>query len=392
LTIDEIELIPQNQPVLFQQMRMSYFDNEFGYDEETGILGLDGAAKITAAFKQRSYLYANTDGPLFQTQNTGQGEPNTWSFTSFADECDCFGPNAVTSTEDIAWWAGATGWKVFAGDKPKKISQEIQPLWETINDSYPTAVWAVNDPVERITYLGIPTGTNTKPNLVLPMSYRSVDAAYNVPDPIHTSYSGKVIATDLCRKWTRWNMPMSCGAILTRPGLQKQMFFGGQANSNFYSLNFSKYTDDDYGQIFSYYVTYFFFNHDIEQNVPVLGLHQKVYTYLTAYVTGVGTIQPTALANNLSNPWMTTPAVWDPVNLVWANGTPASNPFAAVPLTNGVLLHDLEWGLNIKNVERVAIKWAPSPLPGQTDAFFQLQHMVMTTRDDRVAPVRGSNN
>jgi hypothetical protein len=403
LTLDELELINASQPVLFQQMRMSYFDNEFGYDEETGLLGLDGSAKITAAFKQRGYLYALSDGPLFQTQNTGQGEPNTWPFPAFGGDGNCFGPNAVTTTDpkqdgsDIAWWAGAMGLQVFNGGPPKKLSQELQPSWESINQNAPTAVWIQNDSVERLVYVGIPTGTATKCNLVLPMSYRAVDAAYNVPDPIHTSYSGKVIATDLCRKWTRWNMPMSCGAMLTRPGLQRQMFFGGQEHSNFYSLNFAKYTDDDYGQIFSYYTTYFFFNHDIEQNTPALGLHQKLFSYLTAYITGVGFIQPTALANNLDNEWETTAAGWDPINLTWIESGSPSNPFASVPLTNGVLLNDLEWGLNIKNVARVAIKWQSSPNPAgdspkpATDSAFVLTHMVMSCREDRVSPVRGSN-
>jgi hypothetical protein len=297
----------------------------------------------------------------------------------------------------LAWWAGRAGWRVFSGAQPKKLSQEIQPTWETINQNYPTCVWAVNDPIERLTYLGVPVNGATKPNRVLPMSYRSVDAAYNVPDPIHTSYSGKVIATDLCRKWTRWNMTMSCGAMLTRPGLQKQMFFGGQAHANFYSLNFALYTDDDYGQIFSYYTTYFFFNHDIEQNAPNLGLHQKVYTYLTAYITGVGLIQPTALANNLENPWETVAAAWDPINQMWVDEGSPANPFAAVPLINGVLENDLEWGLNLKNVARCAIKWAVLPNPAgsspspATDAAFQLQHMVVSCREDRVSPVRGSN-
>jgi hypothetical protein len=375
---------------------------------------------------------------------------------------------------------------LFLGSTPKKISQEIQPTWEAMDTRFPTGIWLVDDPIERILYMGTAINGQSK---VLPMSYRSVDAVYNVPDPLHTSYSGKMIATDLCRKWTIWNMPMLCGCLFSRAGLQepistpvgtvtahgvvsptlvtypvastsrmrpgdtvsvsgnsasqfnfsnlpifatsgnsvqvflpgiisgtgsggtlvdstpapnplqKQVFFGGgttpqggvMVGGNLYSLTFLKQTDDDYGQIFSFYTTYFFFNHDIEQNTPNLGLHQKVYTYLTAYITGVGTIQPTALVNNLNNPWQTVATVWDSINQMWAESGSPSNPFAAVPLTNGALLNDLEWGLNIKGAARVAIRWAPSPLPGETDAAFQLTHMVLSCRDDRVAPVRGSN-
>lgn len=396
LAIDELEIINAQEPVLFQQMRLSYFDNPFGYDDLTGLIASDRPVKLTAAFAQRSYLYALTDGPLYQTQDNGTTEPSGWNFTSFADECDCYGPNAVTSTEDVAWWAGQSGFRVFGGGPPKKISQEIQPTWELIADANPCGIWVCNDPEERLVYIGanIPT-LATDPNVVLTMSYRSVDAAYNVPDPLHTSYSGKLIATDLCRKWTRWLTPMLCGAILTQfpnTGPTKTMFFGGQLYSNIYSLDFAKYTDDDYGAISSYYVTYFFFNHDIEQNVPQLGLHQKMYTYLTAYVTGVGLMQPQLLMNNLANPWGTTATVWDPTNMRWtASGSP-SNPLAAISLTNGVLLNDLEWGLNVNQASRLAVKWASQPLPGETDQAFQLTHMVLSGHQQKVAPIRGTNN
>lgn len=482
IAIDELEIIDLSQPVLFGQMRLSYFDNEFGYDNETGVLGLDGPAKITAAFKQRSYLYALTDGPMYQTQNNGQTEPDDWGFPAFADECDCFGPGAVTTTEDIAWWAGFSGFRVFSGATPKKLSQEIQPTWDTFNQDLPTNAWVVNDPEERIVYVGFPvdateyslatvsvaagvvtltlinsspftnpdlfawiqvggnisvvnsvladgefavasvsTVLNVNPprrtiatttvtyldpeatngsnantgfitrafgHIVLPMSYRSVDSAYNVPDPIHVSYSGKMIATDLCRKWTRWNMPMACGALLTKPsgGKNKQMFFGGESFGNFYSLNPAKYTDDDYGQIFSYYTTYFWLNHEVEQQAPGVGLHRKIDTYLAAYVTGVGQIQPTAFIDNLNNPWVPLQTVWDPVNQIWTTGMPSGLPI--YPLSEQQN-YDLEWPLNIRG-DRIAYKWSALPLPGQTDASFLLQHMVLTSKQDDVTPVRGS--
>jgi hypothetical protein len=394
LTIDETQLIPTLQPVLFQQMRLSYFDNEFGYDEETGLIGLDGSAKITAAFKQRGYLYALTDGPMAQTQNNGSTEPNNWGFPDYADACDCFGPNAVDTTEDVAWWAGKTGLRLFLGSQPKKISQEIQPAWQAINQAAPTAVWVCDDPIERLVYIGVPVNGSLIANQNYPMSYRSVDAVYNVPDPLHTSYSGKLIATDLCRKWTIWNTPMICGCLLTRPGLQSQMFFGGPSGAgysgNIYSLNAAKYTDDDFGQIFSYYVTYFFFNHDIEQNSPQLGMHLKIDTYLSAYVTGVGQIQPLVLANNLNNPWLVTSTVWDAVNLQWIESGTGFNPLASIPLINGVLKNDLEWGLNVNGISRIAIKWAAVPLAGQTDAAFALTHMTLAAREATIA-VRGAN-
>lgn len=386
LDIDEIELIDVDEPVLFEQMRISYFDNPFGYDDISGVLSTNGSDKITGAFKQRGYLFALTDGPMYQTQNNGESEPDDWGFNAFADECDCFGPNAVTTTEDLAWWAGNSGFRVFSGATPKKLSQEIQRTWGTIDSTRPTDVWATNDPIERLVYVGFPVAnTNPLQMKVIPMSYRSVDSAYNVPDPIHVGYSGKMIATDLCRKWTRWIAPMACASLLTIEG-QKQVFFGGQRFGNFYSLDPTKKTDDDYGRIFSYYVTYFWFNHEIEQNAPGVGLHRKIDTYLSAFITGTGKIQPTALVNNLDNPWMPLETTWDDNLQMWVPGNPTQ--MLAYVLSEDQD-YDLEWALNIRGL-RIAYKWEAIPLAGETDASFLLQHMVLTCKEDSVTPVRGS--
>lgn len=385
LVLDELELVDVQAPVLFQQMRLSYFNNPFGYDQISGILGVAGAAKITAAFKQRGYLYLLTDGPMSQTQNNGQSEPNGWGVTQFADECDCFGPNGVTSTEDISWWIGNAGLRIFSGAKPVKLSQEIQPDWDTINKAVPLSMWTVNDPFERVLYIGIATGSSEVVNQIIPMSYRSVDATYNVPDPLHISYSGKMIASDLVRKWTRWNRPMSCGAILTLPA-GKQMFFGGQGFGNFYSLDPTLKTDDDYGVIASYYTTSFFFNHDIEQQAQNLGLHRKIYEYMVASLTGTGNMQITAYVNNLSNPWGPIPTVWDDVNQLWIpSGSPTQIPAVVLPSESNF---DLEWALNIR-AERCAFRFAAVPLDGETDSGFELTHLVVSASVD-VIPVRGS--
>jgi hypothetical protein len=332
VTIDEPEFIPQNEPVNFQQMRASYINNEFGYDDVTGILEIDGSAKLTGAFVQRGYLYGLTDGPLFQTQNNGQTEPNGWGFSNFADECDCFGPNAVAFTEDLAWWAGPlSGVRIFNGAKPSKISQEVQPTWELINDNAPLAVWIANDPDQRVLYVGVPTGNNTSPNIVIPMSYRNVGDVANDPAPLRQSLSGKMIPLELCRKWTIWNMPMNCGSMVTQAtsvGQKKQMLLGGQTYGNLYWLNPAKFTDDDYGIIGggngNYYTTCFFFNHDTEQSAPGLGQHRKLFNFLSLYISGVGQVQITPLVDNLDNPWTITPTVWNALTGAWSAGGPGT--------------------------------------------------------------------
>lgn len=362
VTIDEVELIDAAQPVLAQQMRASYVANPFGYDEITGLLGIDSTDSITAAFKQRGYLYPLTNNSQFQTQNNGSTEPDEWAVTQFAQVCGCSGPCAVDSGEGVAIWAGRYGRMLFAGDTPKKISQELQPTWDRINWAVETRIWLVNDPVERILYTGLPLDQATAPSIVQPVSYRSVDTAYNVPDPIHTSYSGKLIATDLCRKSTIWNVKANCGAMITQPllsgeGIARQMIFGGgnglapgvaSGFGQLYRLDFAKRTDDDYGVIGTgtgnYYITYAWWNHEIEQSAPGLGLHRKLYSFLSAYVTGVGNLQITPYVDTLSNP------------------APALRPYA---LLEDGLTHDLEWGLNITG-DRVFFKIQAVPFAAAT--------------------------
>lgn len=387
VTIDELETVDALQPVLGQQLRVSYFNNEFGYDEETGLIGADTSAAITACFKQRGVLYMLTDqsrGSMFRTQDNGSTEPDGWEVDEFAQDVDCAGPNAVDNGEGVAWWAGQSGLRIFAGDQPKKLSQERQATWNRINWNATLALWVKNDPIQRILYVGTPLDANTAVNQVQPMSYRSVNSALEPADPLHISYSGKLICSDLCRKWTRWNFPANCAEMLTEGNAAEIVF--GAGNGQLYSLDFDKFTDDDYGVISSYYTTYFHWNHEMEQSIPQLGLHRKIYAYLSAFITGVGNLTITPLVDALDNPWQPLASVWNPTTQLWEPG--AAIPAVSEALTES-LTHDQDFPLNVTG-DRVAFQIAVTPLAGQTDAYFNLQHLVVSGRMDRILPVRGS--
>lgn len=383
VVIDEVEFIDTSQPVLAQQMRISYPENPFGYNQTTGVVGFDTTESLTGAVEVRGVLYPLSDRSQFITQNNGTTEPYLWNSSKFADECGNAGPNSTSKGEGVGMWAGQNGVMLFSGAPPKKISQEIQPTWETINWTVPTQVWLQNDSVERALYLGLVTGANETPNYVMYMSYRAVDAAYNVPDPFHVSLSGKLIATDLARKWSLWNIFANCGAMVSLnlgSGYKRQMVFcggNGQAPTsgtgygNLYYLNFSKYTDDDYGVIGqgtgNYWVTSPFWNHDTEQQTPQLGLYRKIYTFLSMFITGVGNTNITPLVDNLENDW----------------------PSLLQYELSSQLNHDLEWTPNVTG-NRLFYKIQAVPLPGTTDAAFNLQHLVVAGRMDKIFPVRGA--
>ena len=69
----DLQFIDALQPVLNNQLRLSYPENEFGYDNENGFtITLDTSDFIASCFKQRQFLYVNTENDLFVTQNNGE--------------------------------------------------------------------------------------------------------------------------------------------------------------------------------------------------------------------------------------------------------------------------------------------------------------------------------
>jgi hypothetical protein len=148
-----------------------------------------------------------------------------------------------------------------------------------------------------------------------------------------------------------------------RPANQRQMTFAsgdGQAHglasgfSNLYTLSSTLYTDQDYGQMFPYYTTYFFVNHEMEQQIGV-GSHRKLFKKLCMYVTGIGNVFFTPLVNTLEN--------------VLPNSSTrqlSANTSSATAQTQ-----DLEWTIGVRG-QRVAYKIQVSPLSGTTGARRQL--------------------
>lgn len=376
-SLDELELIDADEPIEQTNVHSSYVGNPFGYDAVTGVIGIDAAESITAMFRQRGYVYILTDQSLYQGQASAQSEPAGWTVNQYATACGCSGPNAVDPNEDVAFWSGRYGGRIFNGNpSAKKISQEIASDWENHNWNYQTLDWVANDPVERIVYFGIVQKGQTSVSAMLPMNYRLADDTYNVPDPIHTSaFSGKMIATDLGRKWTLWTPGMNLAAMCTRPGpngLARQMVFAGSGYGNLYTqdtVNFPglRDSDDDFGPIDGYYTTYFFPEHLLEQN-PQLSQYRKFFGYAGVHATGVGKLVITPYVGSLSTPW------------------PAFPPFA---LKTGEPGFDYQVPLNVRG-DRMALEISTQSLSGGVGGAFVMTHLIFSGAQDKSFPVRGS--
>ena len=338
VVVDEMNIVFAKSPYL-TGMFGSYTNNPEGFDGVSGPIGpVNDTHQVLDVFILRDNFYMLTRDPQGRLHQTSQGltEPADWVVTQIGSSCGTTSTFALTvsqaddatGTGAPAWvsWYSVNGYMIFGGDEPEKISQEIQrpqgltfpgapPDLTAINPNALTTVWSLNDPENKLIYLGIPTGAATAPNVIYVLTYTGLDSAAAIVGnpPIHKSLSGKLVATDLGRKWSPYQLPMNGAALLYQTnGELAPAFFGGngvtpntstvQAFGNLYTLNPQLYTDDDYGQMFPYYTTYSFPDRDTEQQMQ-LGGGMKVIQYGRTLMTGVGYGTISFAYNTLANIW-----------------------------------------------------------------------------------------
>lgn len=375
--IDEVELIYTDEPFLDNETWISYVENLNAFDGDTGVIGPeDDLSPIRNFGVIRQSLYIVTGTGLHQTQDNGQTEPNGWGVLQIADNCGAFSvasiarnPQGIGSAgKDWMMWSGPDGAQLFTGQKPYKVSQEIQSVWDAIPAATAYQCWTKNYESAKWCFFGIPTPSGSMQVLVL--DYRNIDGG-SMPEypPIHISFTGKMIVSDLTRKWTSWTLPAWCGELMYRgTTAQPQIVFGcetpaGAANA--YLLNAAQYHDDDFGYIPFSYTTYFFVSHEMEQALQV-GSHRHVYTLAQAYVTGTGTWSLSPLMASLGNP-ASTYGPW---------------PLSTEPN------FDVDFGINVETT-RCAFTIQAQPTSG-TDAYIKVQKLVINMAPAPWAKVRGS--
>jgi hypothetical protein len=274
---------------------------------------------------------------------------------------------AASGGEEWMAWASLSGARIFGGAYPDKISQEIQPDWEQINPAAVNTVFAINDPVARALYFGLPMGVATSPNKILHMSYRNLDSAAAIASapPVRVGFSGKLIVTDNSRKWSLWNMSINCAALMYREAGNLSLVLGAGNGvtpgvggyGNVYTLNPDKYTDDDYGLVQSYYTTYGFVNRGAEQALQV-GSHQKGFFGVLATVTwAAGTMLVQVAPNNPANIWPLScerTVSQDNIDLQWGYG-----------------------GMIIARGSRFFLRFSAVPLPGETDNAYNIRMVTV---------------
>jgi hypothetical protein len=366
-SVDNIEIFPTAEPYNPSVVRASTAGSPESYDGVTGLLEIaegDGQA-VRAAFEMRGILYFAKDHGLYSTQDSSGNEPASWTVTEISRTIGTPSVNGVDIGEDWAVIAARQGLYIYDGGEPTKISQEIQPLWDQINWAAANTLWVRVDTHNRRILCGVPLGTATTPSIVLMLDYRSCFSASEIAElgPYHFStISGKLFSAGRSRRWCPWSIVANCATLAERANGTAQLFLGnGGGNGKIYQLLDTQYSDDG-AAINAFYTTFFFLSHDLEQQYDVRA-HRKLFSYLTLYAEGAGTLNLSAFVDNQA----------------FATALPTLPLVSPSP-------KDLELPINVL-AERVAFQFGTNA----AGAWFEMERFIPSLMPDPWAIVRGVN-
>lgn len=296
--IDCIEIYPLNQPINRTILRCSYASNPESFDVLTGfmIYGNNNGQSIRCE-KQLldNKLYVLKEHSMYVTNDDGQNEPSLWTISTVSETVGTLSNHGADVGE--AWFIiyDHAGAYMFAGADPVKISQEIQPDWDTINWSAGQFGYVSVDTARRRVHIGAPTGTSTIPNIEFVMDFAQLSDASDIishPQAYYSLYQPtKVIAPGRARKWTLWNLfsglGANCAALIRRLDGSYHLLRGNASSSGKVYDQLTSQLSDDGIAIASTYQT--FFLPEAEQEIASqLGAYRKFYKWLSGYVWGAG--------------------------------------------------------------------------------------------------------
>ena len=221
ITVDDILVYPESVPNLNSYLLISEVNDLETFDYQRGMYGVnpgDGQSVVNVQ-TLRGTMYVFKERSLWGVNDNGQA-PYLWDKASLmSDTVGCLSVHGVGRGDGYLVTITESGVYVFAGGQPQKISQENQPLWDTVNFNYRHLAWCVVDPDAQRIYIGVPTNGSTFVNELFVIDYVSgLDV-----DPIGSPGNG--------RKWSQWTPPgtpgFPCGARIDRDNGQRLFVVGG---------------------------------------------------------------------------------------------------------------------------------------------------------------------
>lgn len=388
-TVDEVEIIYTENPYILLA-KASYVNNPEAIDGVTCTIGEAGDPHPVMGMEERKdvlyFLTAGPEGSLYETEQTASGEPVTWNIRHVASKCGIISVWGMAKFEDWFLWTSDTGLRIFDGANVEKMSQEIQPWWDNINPAAKQFTVLANDPYTRRAYICAAQGSSVMP-VPYVLDYRDLNTAGLLANSgtLRIGYTGKVVTTDLTRKWSPWSMTVNYCGLLTLASCEAVMTFCGGRGSSIqtpwvsavYELEEGTLSgnDQDYGAFWqnSTYATYFFVSTD-DAEQKQLGTHRLLHSFLTTNCTGVGSIFFVPNLDRIGNVGM---------------------PTRAIAVTEE-LARDLEFGLNLA-AERISYRLCckpsgPQPYAANAPAGFRLSSMTLAVKTHPFSPIRGKNS
>ena len=233
--VDSISIFPTNQPFNTGIVRVSLADDPESFDGLTGLIQPEaGNQDIRAllAIRNLDYMVAESKG-IFVTSDDGVNEPAQWQVDTISEVVGTPSVNGVAMGEDWALIVARSGLWIFSGREPLKVSEEIQPTWDTVNWLFGYTSWIEIDAAERRALIGLPFGSAQSPNKALNFEWRELDSAELIAEnpPIHVTMFGTSKVLPKSRKWCPWNVAAGCAAMLERGDGTLRLFLGN-ATSN----------------------------------------------------------------------------------------------------------------------------------------------------------------
>lgn len=170
----------------------------------------DDGQSIRDVFQLRGNLYACKERSMYVTTDNSGGLPYEWTVDQVSNEVGTPSVHGVAVGDGWAIIASRNGVYHFSGGVPEKISQEIQPTWDSIAWEYAHTMWTAIDTSLQRVFIAAPFTGETFPTSMLVLDY-----VEGFRDPISSGGGG--------RKWTLWSsalMPyLAHGAMAERDDL-----------------------------------------------------------------------------------------------------------------------------------------------------------------------------
>ena len=351
--IDRVEIFPTNQPVLTNQVWVSYPQNPEQVDGVTGkiILGSYNQDQVYGALVLHDQLTFKKKNSMVECSDAANEEPSNWSTREVSQRIGACSPNAFDYGDEWDLTLHETGIYVFSGAAPMPISRELNgmavpnELWDTINWAAKQTFWLRNDLRARRFYVGVamktpnfwlpyaPVNANpTSPNVILMCNYEGCPTANELEEakPAYVTMFGTLKAVDMRRKWSIWQIASPYAAVI-EDGIQN--FETLYICSNYISrLLAPDIWSTDNGQLIAPLYTTASIPNSEQAMQNNLGMGQKLASKFSATIDGVGAVNQLTITHRPNTLQDTKDAV----------------KVRYVPALTGVMNNNIEWNGEVR--------------------------------------------